>query len=274
VVKLRKNYDFPKQPASGARFVRRTPSETRFENRKPVLRYKRARIYSAQLGRFISRDPLGFVDGMSLYRAYFVPGKTDPSGRCEVKLTCTNLAYPFEHCGIEVFHPNGTINRWHVHSPNAGLLGKDTCNVQPTRIDTPIGVGPWRVVDTWKDPSGQLCNCLDRIAALIRSKKLPYWPTPKNSFLSHACKSTTFCNSNYTTHCMMKKCGIDSAKNTWRTAPGWNHRMMKCTKTSKIRPNYGSRTLGCRCKCDKWELIDEEWCAGAPANPTIKPEPK
>ena len=59
----------------------------RFENQKPPLRYKRARFYSAQLGRFISRDPLGFVDGMSLYRAYFVPGKVDPSG---MHLTDTN----------------------------------------------------------------------------------------------------------------------------------------------------------------------------------------
>ena len=80
MVKLCKNYDRPSQPSADARFTRRTPSSNRFENQKPSLRYKRARIYSAQLGRFISRDPLGFVDGMSLYRAYFVPGGMDPSG--------------------------------------------------------------------------------------------------------------------------------------------------------------------------------------------------
>ena len=80
VVKLCKNYDPPKQAARDARFTRRTPSQTRFENQKPALRYKRARYYHAQLGRFISRDPLGFVDGMSLYRAYFVPGGADALG--------------------------------------------------------------------------------------------------------------------------------------------------------------------------------------------------
>jgi hypothetical protein len=37
-------------------------------------------MYDAQLGRFISRDPLGTIDGMNLYRAYFVPGGMDPSG--------------------------------------------------------------------------------------------------------------------------------------------------------------------------------------------------
>ena len=44
------------------------------------LLYFRARYYSPQLGQFISRDPLGYVDGMSQYRAYFVPGSMDPSG--------------------------------------------------------------------------------------------------------------------------------------------------------------------------------------------------
>ena len=42
--------------------------------------YFRARYYSPQLGQFISRDPLGYVDGMSQYRAYFVPGGVDPWG--------------------------------------------------------------------------------------------------------------------------------------------------------------------------------------------------
>ena len=44
------------------------------------LYFFRARYYSPDLGRFISRDPLGFVDGMSLYRAYFAPGHVDPNG--------------------------------------------------------------------------------------------------------------------------------------------------------------------------------------------------
>ena len=52
----------------------------RREDLETGLYYFRARIYSAQLGRFISRDPLEFVDGMNLYRAYFVPGGVDPSG--------------------------------------------------------------------------------------------------------------------------------------------------------------------------------------------------
>jgi len=44
------------------------------------LYYARARMYSAGLGRFAGRDPLAYVNGMSLYSAYFVPGKVDPFG--------------------------------------------------------------------------------------------------------------------------------------------------------------------------------------------------
>ena len=36
--------------------------------------YVRNRSYQPQIGRWLSKDPLGFVDGTSLYRAYFVPG--------------------------------------------------------------------------------------------------------------------------------------------------------------------------------------------------------
>lgn len=42
--------------------------------------YFRARYYDVSAGEFISRDPLGYVDGMSQYRAYFVPGAMGPLG--------------------------------------------------------------------------------------------------------------------------------------------------------------------------------------------------
>ena len=52
----------------------------RREDANTGLYFFRARYYHAQLGRFIGRDPLGFVDGMSLYRGYFVPNGVDPLG--------------------------------------------------------------------------------------------------------------------------------------------------------------------------------------------------
>ena len=45
------------------------------------LYYFRARYYDAKrVAGFISRDPFGYVDGMSLYQAYFVPRSVDPFG--------------------------------------------------------------------------------------------------------------------------------------------------------------------------------------------------
>ena len=42
--------------------------------------YIRRRIYEPETGRWLSEDPLGFVDGVNLYGAYFVPAGSDPSG--------------------------------------------------------------------------------------------------------------------------------------------------------------------------------------------------
>ena len=39
------------------------------------------RMFDPEVGRFISRDPLGYVDGMSLYNGYFAERfNVDPSG--------------------------------------------------------------------------------------------------------------------------------------------------------------------------------------------------
>jgi RHS repeat-associated protein len=57
------------------------------------LNYFRARYYDSILGRFISRDPFGFVDGMSLYRGYFVPGGNDFRGTLAARVTEPLEAY-------------------------------------------------------------------------------------------------------------------------------------------------------------------------------------
>jgi RHS repeat-associated protein len=44
------------------------------------LLHARAREYNPQQGRFISRDSWGYVDGLSMYSAYFAPNLLDPSG--------------------------------------------------------------------------------------------------------------------------------------------------------------------------------------------------
>ena len=42
--------------------------------------FYRARFFSTNLGRFLSRDPVGYEDGQNLYTAYFVPAGLDPFG--------------------------------------------------------------------------------------------------------------------------------------------------------------------------------------------------
>lgn len=42
--------------------------------------YVRARSYRASIGRWLSPDPLLFIDGPNLYVAYFAPNTSDPTG--------------------------------------------------------------------------------------------------------------------------------------------------------------------------------------------------
>ena len=44
------------------------------------LYYYRHRTYAPHLGRFASRDPLGYEDGVNAYSAMFAVNRTDPSG--------------------------------------------------------------------------------------------------------------------------------------------------------------------------------------------------
>jgi RHS repeat-associated protein len=44
------------------------------------LMFFRTRYFSTDFGRFISRDSLGYVDGLNLYAGYFVPNSIDPKG--------------------------------------------------------------------------------------------------------------------------------------------------------------------------------------------------
>lgn len=63
------------------------------------LYFFRARYYHAEMGRFISRDPIGYVDGMSLYRGYFVPGGTDPLGLLTLTCECSCYSWSVGGCG-------------------------------------------------------------------------------------------------------------------------------------------------------------------------------
>jgi RHS repeat-associated protein len=74
----------------------------------------RFRYYDVGLGRFVSRDPIGYEGGgMGLYGAYFVPGGLDPSGLLEQPPQPTPPdRQAAEQAGVKgVVQPPGE-NRW------------------------------------------------------------------------------------------------------------------------------------------------------------------
>ncbi len=80
VVALAKNSDRLKPQQPRARFAQQTPRSTQCECQFRLQVYQRARYYDCNTNEFCSKDPLEYVDGMSLYLGYFVPGGVDPSG--------------------------------------------------------------------------------------------------------------------------------------------------------------------------------------------------
>jgi RHS repeat-associated protein len=75
-----KNSPAFKSPHHSALPTRKSPTQTHPHRKNSTAHWNWARYYHAELGRFISRDPIGYVDGMNLYRPYFVPGAVDPTG--------------------------------------------------------------------------------------------------------------------------------------------------------------------------------------------------
>ena len=83
------------------------------------LYYYRNRLYAAQMGRFLTRDPAVYVDGYSLYRAAFVPNKTDPSG----KLRFSKGKPWFRDCGGLRHAVNWLLDRGEDH----GIILQAVC---------------------------------------------------------------------------------------------------------------------------------------------------
>ncbi len=65
---------------------------SRRHDEESSLMYFRARYYDPTTGEFVSKDPMEYVDGMSLYRGYFVPNAMDPEGKRKV---CCKIGYAF-----------------------------------------------------------------------------------------------------------------------------------------------------------------------------------
>jgi RHS repeat-associated protein len=81
------------------------------------LYYFRARYFEPELGVFVSRDPLGFVDGMGVYQGWFVLGLiSDPHGLCN----CEELTVGMSQQGFE-YKPGDT----NTFDTRAGVFDKN-----------------------------------------------------------------------------------------------------------------------------------------------------
>ena len=106
-------YDAGGSPVSGSAYANCLMFTGREFDEETGLHHFRARQYATSVGRFISRDPLGSVDGVNLYRAYFVPNGADPSG------TNTTTTFEPEHV---TGHP------WFVESLPKNWIGLTRCS--------------------------------------------------------------------------------------------------------------------------------------------------
>ena len=98
------------------------------------LQYYRARYFDNDLGRFINRDPLGYIDGMNLYRGYFTPLTFDSSGLADLKVPGTDLKVEVEQHPIK---PGGELGPKHFHVKNKDgtRIAVEGRNEQPSHED-------------------------------------------------------------------------------------------------------------------------------------------
>lgn len=75
------------------------------------LLHARNRKYSPSLGRFISRDPLKYVNGVSLYRAYFAPNALDPLGLETIRREFSVKEKFLRRVTDEIFWDRFTVDR-------------------------------------------------------------------------------------------------------------------------------------------------------------------
>ncbi len=150
VVKLCENADRAFEQVQRARFVRRRPSGKQTVAPNVALLLIRARYYDPLTGEFTSRDPLEYVDGMSLYRGYMGHERVDPSGLACDQYCCSfkgNRPYGglFGGSGMQTWNENVKAI--------AGKTVADACKAKAKSEG-------WTVVQVYKEPcrGSGVCN--------------------------------------------------------------------------------------------------------------------
>jgi RHS repeat-associated protein len=151
--------------------------EFRYTGRRQDLEsglcFFRARYYHAELGRFLSRDPSRYVDGMSLYRAYFVPGMVDPNGRKRCKCTSKILGQSSATITYENVLDNQTCSSLNA----SGEWGFKNCQDAPT-IDPATPTDILTPENLCEGVKSCCCNCekdVKKLLEYIRSVPKKTW---------------------------------------------------------------------------------------------------
>lgn len=123
------------------------------------LQYYRARYFDNDLGRFISRDPIGYVDGLNLYRGYFVNGGVDPSG------TVIQVDYDKATCTIKI------VIRITIYAQDNETKKTLNWNQLESRIENSIN-------NSWNTPGGWevgLCKITIEAVVTVDRNSTTYW---------------------------------------------------------------------------------------------------
>ncbi len=149
----------------------------------------RARMYDASLGRFCSRDPIGYVDGASTYAAYFAVSAMDPSGQELRDPKCINCL-GFATGQDEGVYPDNkesmddTMKKLGYTCTQGVSAGdclkkcdeKTECVLVYVYIPKGVTYTPPRGTDHWKDPWGNFRGTLDYHALKCKEDKYCYQP--------------------------------------------------------------------------------------------------
>ena len=107
------------------------------------LYHYRARMYDSRSGRFVSRDPIGYLDGHSLYRAYFGLDELDPSGLSKEK---DSLANCFADCSKKWPEPekrDGETDEDFEDRETVQTNERNKCRLQCMKKKPPTGCDPY-----------------------------------------------------------------------------------------------------------------------------------